>query len=103
MTISDGDPGAAGGDFPDWALWGRALGACEAAGLEPVVDLLHVGLPDHAGGFAEPGWVTAFVPVARDDPGDGVLDEMRRRRALSWLVRDLHLGLDPLPDAAGSR
>lgn len=45
----------------DWTLWDRALAACERHGLEPVVDLCHFGLPDHYGGFCEPGWVDGFV------------------------------------------
>src|SRR5574338_308883 len=44
----------------DWTLWDRALAACERHGLEPVVDLCHFGLPDHLGGFCDPGWVDAF-------------------------------------------
>lgn len=45
----------------DWTCWDRALRACEAAGLEPVVDLCHFGLPDHYPGFCEPSWVDGFV------------------------------------------
>lgn len=45
----------------DWTLWDRALAACERAGLTPVVDLCHFGLPDHYAGFCEPGWVDAFL------------------------------------------
>ena len=45
----------------DWSLWDRAFAACDAAGLEPVVDLLHFGLPDHLPRFADPAWVDAFV------------------------------------------
>ncbi len=46
----------------DWALWDRAFAACERAGLEPVVDLCHFGLPDHLpGGFGDPAWVEAFA------------------------------------------
>lgn len=45
----------------DWTLWDRALAACEAAGLEPVVDLCHFGLPDHLGGFCDERWITAFT------------------------------------------
>lgn len=45
----------------DWSSWDRALGACEDAGLSPVVDLCHFGLPDHYRGFCEPGWVHGFV------------------------------------------
>jgi beta-glucosidase/6-phospho-beta-glucosidase/beta-galactosidase len=44
----------------DWALWDRALAACHDAGLTPVVDLLHFGLPDHYSGFADPAWVDGF-------------------------------------------
>jgi beta-glucosidase/6-phospho-beta-glucosidase/beta-galactosidase len=44
----------------DWTLWDRAFAACERHGLTPVVDLCHFGLPDHLGGFCEPGWVEAF-------------------------------------------
>ena len=45
----------------DWSLWDRALAACDQHGLVPVVDLLHFGLPDHHGGFCDPGWVEGFV------------------------------------------
>jgi hypothetical protein len=45
----------------DWTLWDRALGACADAGLEPVVDLLHFGQPDHYTGFCDPAWVDGFV------------------------------------------
>jgi beta-glucosidase/6-phospho-beta-glucosidase/beta-galactosidase len=31
----------------DWTLWDRAFAACAAAGLEPVVEFVHFGLPDH--------------------------------------------------------
>lgn len=45
----------------DWSHWDRALAACDAAGLEPVIDLLHFGLPDHHPRFGDPAWVDAFV------------------------------------------
>jgi hypothetical protein len=45
----------------DWALWDRALAACERHGLRPVVDLCHFGLPDHHAGFCDGAWVDAFV------------------------------------------
>ena len=45
----------------DWTLWDRALAAAEDAGLRPVVDLCHFGLPDHYGGFTDPAWVEGFV------------------------------------------
>lgn len=159
----------------DWTLWDRALGACAEAGLEPVVDLLHFGLPDHQPRFADPAWVEAFcryvdaflaryreprwfTPVnepgitalltarfgiwndrlaSRDDHarvlahvtlanleaiarvradrdgwwigsegfdapvpvGDDAVPEADARRAKAWLVWDLHLGRDPLPQA----
>ncbi len=44
----------------DWTLWDRALAACEAAGVEPIVDLCHFGLPDHSPGFCDPVWVDGF-------------------------------------------
>jgi hypothetical protein len=45
----------------DWALWDRALAACERHGLEPIVDLCHFGLPDHYAGFCDPMWVDGFA------------------------------------------
>ena len=44
----------------DWSLWDRAFAACDAAGLEPVVDLCHFGLPDHYLGFCDATWVNGF-------------------------------------------
>ena len=44
----------------DWTLWDRMLAACAAHGLEPIVDLLHFGLPDHYRGFADAGFVDGF-------------------------------------------
>lgn len=159
----------------DWTRWDRALGACADAGLEPVVDLLHFGLPDHHSGFVETDWIEGFaryvdafldrypqprwftpvnepgitallsarfglwndrlasevdharalanvalanlealariradrdgwwisaegfdVPIAVDD---GMLETVALNRARAWLVWDLHLGRDPLPEA----
>jgi hypothetical protein len=159
-----------------WDLWDRALRACDAAGLEPVVDLLHFGLPDHHPRLTDPAWVEGFgryveaflgrhadvrwftpvnepgvtallscrfglwndrlasaedharalvnvvlanlealqrihsdrdalwigsegfdVPVAVTD--DAEVD-VARRRAMAWLVWDLHLGREPFPEAA---
>jgi beta-glucosidase len=37
----------------DWRLWDRALAHCAEHGLEPIVDLLHFGLPDSYDGFAD--------------------------------------------------
>jgi hypothetical protein len=45
----------------DWTLWDRALAACDRHGLTPVVDLCHLGLPDHYTGFCDPEWVDGFV------------------------------------------
>ncbi len=44
----------------DWTLWDRALGRCAVHGLEPIVDLLHFGLPDSFDGFADQTWVDSF-------------------------------------------
>ncbi|MBM3673934.1 MAG: glycosyl hydrolase family protein [Actinobacteria bacterium] len=44
----------------DWTLWDRALAACDRAGLVPIVDLCHFGLPDHYPGFCDPAWVDGF-------------------------------------------
>ena len=44
----------------DWSAWDRALAACEKAGVEPIVDFLHFGLPDHYAGFLDAAWVEAF-------------------------------------------
>ena len=162
----------------DWSLWDRAFAACAAAGLEPIVEFLHFGLPDHYPGFVDgrlgrrlhprtsrrssaryptPRWFTpinepgitarlsarfgiwndmAATPEAhaqalanivlanleaidriRSDRGgwwigsegfdipvaitpDREHDEVETRRALGWLVWDLHLGVEPLPAAA---
>ena len=45
----------------DWSRWDRALAACAAAGLEPIVEFLHFGLPDHFPGFVGREWVEPFV------------------------------------------
>ena len=45
----------------DWSHWDAALEACARHGLQPVVDLLHFGLPDHLGWFCDGGWVEPFV------------------------------------------
>jgi hypothetical protein len=44
----------------DWTLWDRALAGCAEEGLEPVVDLLHFGLPESFTGFADQRWVDSF-------------------------------------------
>lgn len=45
----------------DWSHWDAALAACDRHGLQPVVDLLHFGLPDHLPGFCHEAWVESFV------------------------------------------
>lgn len=52
----------------DWEWTDRALGAVHDAGLTPIVDLLHFGLPDDLWGFGDPrlperhlSFVEAFV------------------------------------------
>ncbi|MDX2378275.1 MAG: family 1 glycosylhydrolase [Acidimicrobiia bacterium] len=173
----------------DWTRWDEAFDACNAAGLEPIVELLHFGLPDHYAGFVEPAWIDGFgryveaflerYPEPRwftpiNEPGitaamsarfglwndrlaspeaharalanvvlanlealdrirsdrdaswigsEGfdipvavvadAVDEAARRRALGWLVWDLHFGrtpptvvrdyLDPVPEATLAR
>ena len=44
----------------DWTLWDRALARCAEHGLEPIVDMLHFGLPDSFDGFADQRWVDSF-------------------------------------------
>ena len=44
----------------DWTLWDRGLNRCAEHGLEPIVDLLHFGLPDSFDGFADQRWVDSF-------------------------------------------
>ncbi len=45
----------------DWTLWDRALAGCADHGVEPIVDLLHFGLPDRFDGFADRRWVDSFT------------------------------------------
>lgn len=62
----------------DWTLWDRAIAACAANGLEPVVDLLHFGLPDHYPGFVDPAFVDGFC---------GYVDAfLARYRDVSWFT-----------------
>jgi beta-glucosidase/6-phospho-beta-glucosidase/beta-galactosidase len=44
----------------DWSMWDRALAGCAEHGVEPIIDLVHFGLPDHFSGFADPLWVDSF-------------------------------------------
>jgi hypothetical protein len=69
----------AGGSF-DWSWVDRALAACRASGLMPIVDLMHFGLPDDLRDYQNPAlpgryrayvrafverypWVRYFTPV----------------------------------------
>ena len=169
--LSEPEPG-----HYDWTLWDRGLNSCAEQGLEPIVDLLHFGLPDSFDGFADQRWVESFcryveafldryqepqwftpinepgvtamnsgclglwndrlasgpdharilanivlanlealarirsdrdgwwigsegfpVPVAIEPQADA---DVRALRAWEWLVWDLHLGRDPLPESA---
>jgi len=161
----------------DWTRWDEAFDACSAAGVEPIVELLHFGLPDHYPGFVDPGWVDGFgryvdaflarYPEPRwftpiNEPGvtatmsarfglwndrlatreaharalanvvlgnldalariradrdawwigsegfdtpveiaGDTSDEVDRRRAIAWLVWDLHFGRQPMTEASG--
>jgi hypothetical protein len=53
--LSEPEPG-----HYDWTLWDRALAGCAEHGLEPIVDLLHFGLPEHFAGFSDERWVDSF-------------------------------------------
>ncbi|QKX17196.1 family 1 glycosylhydrolase [Microbulbifer sp. YPW1] len=44
----------------DWTLWDQAFAACERAGLTPIIDLLHFGLPDYCDGFGNREWISHF-------------------------------------------
>ncbi len=53
--VSEPEPG-----HYKWTLWDRAFACCAEHGLEPIVDLLHFGLPDFFDGFADHRWVDSF-------------------------------------------
>lgn len=44
----------------DWSIWDRAFAACESSGLDPIVEFLHFGLPDHYPGFVDREWIDGF-------------------------------------------
>ncbi len=48
----------------DWAWTDRALGALRDAGIEPIADLVHFGLPDDLTGFGDPRLPGRFVDYA---------------------------------------
>lgn len=51
---------AADADQLDWTWTDRALGSLRDAGLTPVADLLHFGLPDRYWGFGDPTFPDAY-------------------------------------------
>ena len=88
----------------DWTWTDRALDALQRAGIEPIADLLHFGLPDDLWGFGDPRllgrylpfveafaarypWVRRYTPVneplisARFSALDGLWNERRRDEA----------------------
>ncbi len=48
----------------DWSWTDRALAAVRAAGIEPIVDLLHFGVPDDLTGFGDARLPDRFVAYA---------------------------------------
>jgi beta-glucosidase/6-phospho-beta-glucosidase/beta-galactosidase len=46
----------------DWAWTDRALDALRRAGIEPIADLLHFGLPDDLWGFGDPRLLGRYLP-----------------------------------------
>jgi beta-glucosidase/6-phospho-beta-glucosidase/beta-galactosidase len=54
--VVDRDPAAL-----DWAWTDRALDGVRAAGIEPIIDLLHFGIPDDLTGIGDPRLVDRFV------------------------------------------
>jgi beta-glucosidase len=48
----------------DWRWTDRAMSALQANGIEPIVDLLHFGLPDDLWGFGDPGLPSRFASFA---------------------------------------
>jgi len=61
-----------------WDLWDRAFQACDGAGLEMVVDLLHFGTPDWLGGVTDPALPDAFLKYTEAF--------LRRYRQPSWFT-----------------
>ena len=46
----------------DWSLWDRAFARhVRPPALEPIVEFLHFGLPDHHPGFVDRAWIDSFV------------------------------------------
>ncbi len=55
---------AGAGTF-DWAWIDRALDACRASGLTPIVDLMHFGVPDDLGDYQNPALPERFGAYVR--------------------------------------
>lgn len=49
----------------DWSWVDGALAACRAAGLTPIVDLMHFGLPDDLGDYQDPALPDRFRAFVR--------------------------------------
>jgi beta-glucosidase/6-phospho-beta-glucosidase/beta-galactosidase len=57
--VVDRDPGRS-----DWAWTDRALGTLRDAGLEPIADLLHFGVPDDLAGIGDPRLPARYLAYA---------------------------------------
>jgi beta-glucosidase/6-phospho-beta-glucosidase/beta-galactosidase len=66
----------------DWTMWDRAFAACDTAELEPIVDLLHFGLPDRFAGFADP------KPMAEAHGYFDAVDDSVMDRIAALTIRD---------------
>ena len=49
----------------DWDFCDRAMDEMRRLGIEPIIDLLHFGLPDWLGDFQNPEWPAHFETYAR--------------------------------------
>jgi beta-glucosidase/6-phospho-beta-glucosidase/beta-galactosidase len=52
-------------DRHDWEWTDRALRGLRDAGIEPIVDLLHFGVPDRLSGFGDPRLPSVFLEYVR--------------------------------------
>jgi beta-glucosidase len=115
-------------DDLDWRWTDRALGSLQDAGLTPVADLLHFGLPDFLWGFGDPAlpavyqrfaeafvgrypWVRHFTPVnepwisAAFSAREGHWNERRRdeRSQVAALANLLDCNVTGMEIVRGSR
>ena len=49
----------------DWSFADETFGALKAAGITPIVDLCHFGVPDWVGNFQNPDWPPLFAEYAQ--------------------------------------